>query len=97
MKSINPFNGKTIASYATHRPEELPGIVESVHQAWLTWKNTEFPERAVAMKKAATILRQRKEELATLMTLEMGNLIRESMAEIEKCAWVCDFYADNAA
>lgn len=97
MKSINPFNGETIATYTTHEPGELPGIIEMVHQAWLEWKIKGFHDRAVPMKRAAALLRERKEELAKLMTLEMGKLIRESMAEIEKCAWVCDFYADNAA
>ncbi len=97
MKSINPFNGETIATYATRQPGELPGIIEMAHQAWIEWKIKGFHDRAVPMKRAAGLLRQRKEELAHLMTMEMGKLIRESMAEIEKCAWVCEFYADHAA
>jgi succinate-semialdehyde dehydrogenase/glutarate-semialdehyde dehydrogenase len=97
MKSTNPATGELIREYREHTPEEVSVIIEQVHQTWLKWKETTFEDRAVMMKNAANILRSRKEEFARLMTLEMGKLLRESTAEVEKCAWVCDFYADHAA
>jgi len=96
MKSINPATGEFIREYREHTPEEVSDIIEQVHEAWLSWRETSFEERAEKMKKAAEILRSRKEEFGRLMTEEMGKLLRESMAEVEKCAWVCDYYADQA-
>ncbi len=96
MKSINPATGEFIREYKEHTPEEVSDIIEQVHEAWLSWRETSFEERAEKMKKAAEILRSRKEEFGRLMTEEMGKLLRESMAEVEKCAWVCDYYADQA-
>jgi len=97
MRSINPTSGKTIREYQEHTGPEVEEIIRDVHAAWLNWKETSFEQRTILMKKAAQILRERKEHCARLMTLEMGKLFRESMAEIEKCAWVCDHYADHAA
>lgn len=97
MKSINPSTGNTIKEYREHSAEEASKIVDHVHDAWLLWRETSFDERAAKMKNAARILRSQKEEYAGLMTLEMGKLFRESVSEIEKCAWVCDYYADHAA
>ncbi|MEI6682223.1 MAG: NAD-dependent succinate-semialdehyde dehydrogenase [Bacteroidota bacterium] len=97
MKSTNPSTGETIIEYRDQQPQEVSAIIESVNSAWLTWKSTPFDHRATLMKNAAAILRQKKEEYARLMTLEMGKLLRESMAEVEKCAWVCEYYAEHAA
>ncbi len=97
MKSINPATGETIREYREHLAPEVVQIIGDVHSAWSTWKETSFESRSALMKNAAQVLRRRKDELARLMTIEMGKLLRESAAEIEKCAWVCDFYADNAA
>ena len=97
MKSINPATGVMIEEYSEHTAEEASRIIDRVHNAWLLWKETSFDERAVKMKNAAAILRARKEEFGRLMTGEMGKLLRESTAEVEKCAWVCDYYADHAA
>jgi len=97
MKSINPATGVMIEEYSEHTPEEVSRIIDQVHDTWLLWKETSFDERAAMMKNAANILRSRKEEYARLMTLEMGKLFRESVSEIEKCAWVCEYYADQAA
>ncbi|MFH1160491.1 MAG: NAD-dependent succinate-semialdehyde dehydrogenase [bacterium] len=97
MKSINPANGRIIREYREHTPEEAVQIVNLAHRAWLDWKDTGFPQRSAAMQKVAVLVRERKEELARLMTLEMGKILRESLAEVEKCAWVCEFYAHYAA
>jgi len=92
MKSINPATGLLIQSYTRHSNEEAIGIVTSTGEAWLDWKSTNFNLRAKKMKQAALMLRKEKEDLAHLMTLEMGKVIHEARAEIEKCAWVCDFF-----
>jgi len=96
MKSINPTTGDIIREYREHAEQEVQQIISEVYQEWSRWKATTFPSRAMLMKNAANILRDRKEQYAGLMTLEMGKLSRESIAEVEKCAWVCDYYADHA-
>lgn len=60
------------------------------------WRERGFAERAVPMKRLAALLRERKQRYAALMTLEMGKPITEALAEIDKCAWNCEFYAENA-
>ncbi len=97
MKSINPFTGEIIREYREHSTSEVVQIIRDVNSSWLTWKETSFASRSILMNNAASILRTRKEEFARLMSTEMGKLLRESMAEIEKCAWVCEYYAENAA
>jgi succinate-semialdehyde dehydrogenase / glutarate-semialdehyde dehydrogenase len=62
----------------------------------LSWKNTSFPNRSALLHKVAEELRKQKKELSELITNEMGKLIVEAEGEIEKCAWVCDYYAENA-
>jgi succinate-semialdehyde dehydrogenase/glutarate-semialdehyde dehydrogenase len=96
MKSINPANGELIKEYWDHSASEVQLIIENVYKNWSAWRETSFEIRAVLMKNAAQILRDRKEQFARMMTTEMGKLLRESAAEVEKCAWVCDYYAEHA-
>jgi len=96
MRSINPSTGEIIREYPEYTRPEVQQIIQDVHSAWKTWKDTPFEYRSVVMKKAAQVLRTRKEHFARLMTSEMGKLLKESMAEVEKCAWVCDYYSDHA-
>jgi succinate-semialdehyde dehydrogenase/glutarate-semialdehyde dehydrogenase len=95
MKSINPANGQIIREYHEHTWPETEQIIADVYATWRTWKETSFESRSLLLKNAAQILRDRKDFYARLMTLEMGKLLRESAAEVEKCAWVCDFYASQ--
>jgi succinate-semialdehyde dehydrogenase/glutarate-semialdehyde dehydrogenase len=97
MKSINPTTNEVIREYPEHSSSEVKKIIEDVHNEWLTWKGTSFEHRSGLLRNAARILRERKETYARLMTEEMGKIIRESKAEIEKCANACDYYADHAA
>jgi succinate-semialdehyde dehydrogenase / glutarate-semialdehyde dehydrogenase len=96
ITSINPSTGKTIKTYDEMTPEQAAAAVAQAHETWRTWRATSFPERAKPMKKTAEILRKRKEELAKLMAVEMGKPLKQGVAEVEKCAWACDYYADNA-
>lgn len=70
--------------------------LEQIHSAFLEWRATGFAERTTLMRNAACLLREEVENHARLMTEEMGKPICNARAEIEKCAWVCDYYADNA-
>jgi len=97
MKSINPANGQIIKTYNEHTPQQCDQIIEGVYDAWNDWKNTTFEHRAELMLKAAEILEAKKHEFGLLITREMGKIIGEAVAEVEKSAWVCRYYAENAA
>jgi succinate-semialdehyde dehydrogenase/glutarate-semialdehyde dehydrogenase len=96
IQSINPANGKVIKSYKEDTAERVTRKIEQTHKAWLKWRETSFEERAAMLKKLANNLRGRKDELAALMAREMGKPLKDGVAEVEKCALVCDYYADNA-
>lgn len=96
LQSINPANEELIKEYAEMSDSEILKILEQVNSNYYDWKQTSFNHRSQLMKNAAKILRERKVEFAKLMTLEMGKPILQSKAEVEKCAWVCDYYSENA-
>jgi len=96
LRSVNPATGNTLQSFVEMTEDEVNAIIESVHGAFNGWRKTSFSFRAERMKEVAHLLRDRKEEFGTLMTEEMGKPINQSKAEAEKCAWVCEYYADNA-
>lgn len=96
MESINPTTGETIKTYAETTPQQVHGILEEASAAFHSWRRSSFGERAALIRRAARILLDDKEKYATLMTREMGKPIAESRAEVEKCAWVCNYYADHA-
>jgi succinate-semialdehyde dehydrogenase/glutarate-semialdehyde dehydrogenase len=96
IASVNPFTGETVKSYREMTPEEAAAAVAEAHDTWKSWRSTAFAERARLMKKTSAILRGRKDALAKLMATEMGKPLKQGAAEAEKCAWACDYYADNA-
>ncbi len=96
INSINPVNGQIIRSYQPHTSKEIGEIIDSTHQAWEKWKETSYSFRSKLLLATAKILRNKKEELAILMALEMGKPLQGGRAEIEKCADVCEYYAENA-
>ncbi len=96
IKSINPANDEVIKTYEEMNAGEVNSIIDSADSAFKEWRKTGFPDRSEKMKNAAAILREKKEELARVMTLEMGKPIKQARSEVEKCAWVCDYYSDNA-
>jgi succinate-semialdehyde dehydrogenase / glutarate-semialdehyde dehydrogenase len=97
MKSINPATNQLIKDYTEYTPDEVRKIIEQVDNEYRRWREVDFADRAVLMHKAADILRNNKDKYARMMTMEMGKIINEARAEVEKCAWVCDYYADSAA
>ena len=96
LKSINPVTNEIVKNYKPHTGDGVEKIVNSVDKIWHHWRSTSFHHRGQLMQNAASILRSRKEELALLMALEMGKVKNEGITEIEKCAWVCEYYAANA-
>lgn len=96
MKSVNPATDEMIREYIPHTNEQVDEILEQVHTAFSSWKTTSFGERSTILNKAAKELRKDAEKYATLMTREMGKPIKEARGEVEKCAWVCEYYAENA-
>lgn len=96
ITSINPASGETLQTYNEMTREEVEHIIQQTHQTFLGWRETPFTERTRVMQAAAKILRDRREDYARLMAMEMGKPLAGGRSEIDKCAWVCDYYADNA-
>lgn len=96
LKSINPVTNEVVKTYEPHTKDGVKSIINSVDKTWHHWRSTSFMSRGQLIQNLASILRSKKEELAFLMAQEMGKLKKEGIAEIEKCASVCDYYAANA-
>ncbi|MDX1335861.1 MAG: aldehyde dehydrogenase family protein, partial [Gammaproteobacteria bacterium] len=95
--SQNPANGEVLASYENWDEAQIDNALSTSARAAGQWSSRPLQERCDLLRKAGDVIRRRREELAKLATLEMGKLYRESLAEIDKCALVCDYYADHAA
>jgi succinate-semialdehyde dehydrogenase/glutarate-semialdehyde dehydrogenase len=96
IASRNPTNGETVRVYEPLSAEQRTAIVRRVSAAQTGWSATPIRERAAALARAGRLLRERRDQYAGLITLEMGKPIREARTEIEKCAWGCEFYAEHA-
>jgi len=97
IATINPATGETLKTFEPLTDTALETKLTQAQQAFLKFRQTSFAERSQWLHKAAEILESRKAEFGQLMTLEMGKPLKAAIAEVEKCAWVCRFYADNAA
>lgn len=96
MKSINPSNNKTLKVFNEMSPETVDRVLNSVQNEWHHWKTTEFSTRSRYMLQLAEELKSHKYDYASIITQEMGKPIKESISEVEKSAWVCEYYAENA-
>lgn len=96
MKSINPATLEVILETTELSDAELEAKLFAAHKAYLVWRTTTFAERALLMKKAAAHLRGKKDTYAAIMTAEVGKTLAAASAEVEKCALVCEYYANNA-
>lgn len=96
MQSINPATGDIIREYRPFTEAQIENCLTKAQQCFTQWKTESFSKRASLLAKAAGLLRERKTALAALMADEMGKLLSDGEAEIEKCAGVCDYYAKNA-
>jgi succinate-semialdehyde dehydrogenase/glutarate-semialdehyde dehydrogenase len=97
METINPATGKSVKKFETLDVKQLDGVLQQVADATPAWADRPISERSELMKNLAAELRDNKQHYGGLITLEMGKPITEAVGEIEKCAWACEYYADNAA
>src|SRR5438445_5231367 len=97
IEAINPATGERIAKYDPMSGTTVARIVTDAHAAFLEWRRASFAERARPMRNAAAILRAEAGALARLMAQEMGKPVRDGIAEVQKCASACEFFAETAA
>lgn len=97
IASINPATGETIQEFAALSDSDLEQKLAQAAATFETYKTTTFAQRAAWLNDAAQMLEDNKRAYGQMMTLEMGKTLGSAIAEVEKCAWVCRFYADNAA
>ncbi|MEA2691959.1 MAG: succinate-semialdehyde dehydrogenase / glutarate-semialdehyde dehydrogenase [Acidobacteriota bacterium] len=96
MKAINPATEELISDYPDHDPKEVKRRLEQAADAFASWRDFTFAERGGLMRRAADLLRENRDRFALLMTAEMGKPLSGSESEVDKCSWVCDFYAEHA-
>nr|MBS0020316.1 NAD-dependent succinate-semialdehyde dehydrogenase [Gammaproteobacteria bacterium] len=96
LQSINPATGEKINARETWQAAELDAVVTQTSDVAPQWAAMPIAERCELLRRTAGRLRERNKKLARVITLEMGKLLKESEAEIEKCAWVCEYYAEHA-
>ncbi len=96
IETLNPATGERVATFPEMSAAEVDVILGAAVRAQREWARTPFTQRAVPMRRAAALLRERSQELAKLMALEMGKPLKDGTAEVTKCAWVCEHYADHA-
>jgi succinate-semialdehyde dehydrogenase/glutarate-semialdehyde dehydrogenase/succinyl-CoA reductase len=92
---INPATGKVVGTYPITSRTQVRSVVDRAREAFVGWAKKDPEDRGVFLAHFAEILRKHKEDYATTMTREMGKVIRESKAEVEKCAWAADYFAQN--
>jgi succinate-semialdehyde dehydrogenase/glutarate-semialdehyde dehydrogenase len=97
LVTCNPATGEPLAEYAVFTDSEVEAALASADEAQHEWAARPIAERAVVLRRVAEILRDEIDDLALLITREMGKPLVEARAEVEKCATTCDYYADNAA
>ena len=97
FETVNPATGQPIKTYETMSQEEVFTIAEKIYPTFLEWRERSVSDRVPYVRRLANVLRSNQQEYAELMTTEMGKPLRESLAEIEKCAWMADVYAGNAS
>ncbi|WP_433830414.1 NAD-dependent succinate-semialdehyde dehydrogenase [Flavobacterium anhuiense] len=96
IKSINPYNQEIVYEVAEFDRKEVENAIDKADTQYKIWKEIPFSERAVLMKAVGQELKKNGREYAEVITQEMGKPITQSIAEIEKCAALCEYYAQNA-
>jgi acyl-CoA reductase-like NAD-dependent aldehyde dehydrogenase len=96
IETINPATGKIIGSYNSMSIEQINQKTKDARNSFEDWKRLDISERCTYMRRLGRVMKKNKEDYAKLITEEMGKPIRQSLAEIDKCAWVCDYYSEHA-
>ncbi|NJW53195.1 NAD-dependent succinate-semialdehyde dehydrogenase [Salinimicrobium oceani] len=94
--SHNPYTGEKLKEHKEFTSEDINTTLDKATHAFSEWKQTSFSQRSGLMLKAAEELKENKQQYAETITKEMGKPISQSIAEVEKCAWVCEYYAQHA-
>lgn len=93
---VNPATGQHVRDVPAMSWPDTVQAIETAHEAFLSWRRVPFADRAARMKEAGRVLRSRSDKLARLMSEEMGKTLKDGRDEVEKCAFGCDYYAENA-
>ena len=96
IRTIDPATGEELAAYAPMTAQNIEDVLASVATAQHAWAATHIDDRAAILRKTAAVLRDRAPEFAAIATAEMGKPMTEAVAEVEKCAWVCEYYAETS-
>ncbi|HIY24591.1 MAG TPA: NAD-dependent succinate-semialdehyde dehydrogenase [Candidatus Brachybacterium merdigallinarum] len=96
LTAVNPATGAVVRETPAATADEITAVLERSNAAYPAWKRTGFAERADVLRAAANYMREHVEELAPLMTEEMGKPIGEARGEVNKAAWAAEHYADHA-
>jgi len=97
FQSVNPTTGEVLDTFEETVPDALTRILERATAASRDWRRRPVAERAERLRAAGRLLRERKDTYARTMALEMGKPLAQGVGEAEKCAWVCDYYAEHGA
>ncbi|HEY0947203.1 MAG TPA: NAD-dependent succinate-semialdehyde dehydrogenase [Opitutaceae bacterium] len=95
ISTVNPATDETVHTYPLMEAPKVRAAVQATHAAFLRWRRVPMSDRASHLRGAAKLLRERAAEFARLMAVEMGKPVTAGRAEVEKCAWVCDYFADR--
>lgn len=96
-QSINPYNNENFANFDNPTAERIDETINLAYSLYKKWRHEEPASRAAILSKIAAAFRKHEDEMAKMMTLEMGKLLSESREEVELCANICDYYAKNGA
>lgn len=95
-QTINPYTGQLVKSFPDASDAEVKQAIETGHKTFLAWRETSFAQRAQILQKAANLLRERSQEYASILTMEMGKIIGEAEAEVELSAKILEYYVKHA-
>lgn len=96
IQTINPATEELLEIFEVYSPEQVDQVLNETREAFLSWRFLAFEERASHLLNVAKRLRACQSELARIAALEMGKTITEAESEVEKCAWNCEYFAENA-
>ena len=97
MNVRNPATGEVEATYEEDTDADVETALDTATETFHSWRDRPLCERETLLAEASEVLRKNKRTYAQTMTTEMGKPISQALAEVEKCAWVCEHYAEHAS